>query len=117
MRYACDVLEELRKLIDKGTAKSIKRTGPGLVEELQTMYTRMEQGISTKKQIISLRNERKELEAEIAELTEYRDGLKGQIDLEAKIKELKALRDAGEKKYNPGKPEKKSNNKRHSWDW
>lgn len=103
MRYACDALEELRKLVEKGNGKSIKRTAPGLIEELQSMYSRMEAGLGSNKDERRQHERIKELKQEIKELEEYKDSLSNLITLDEKIAELQKLKKKGQKFYKAAK--------------
>ena len=71
-RYVCEVLDEMRKC-DKTRNYAIL---PSLIEEVQTMVNRMEAGLSDKKDLLKLSEERSKLKAEVEEI-------------EAKLKELK----------------------------
>ncbi len=78
MRYYCDVIDEMRISI-----KTLRfDVLPGLIEELQTMGSRMENGLydkenyeSLKDDIHDLKNQKKKLERDIKKLTEDKEDL------------------------------------------
>lgn len=70
-RYICDVLEEMRKLVEFGNTVPLR----GLIEEAQSLANRMESALSDKRDFISLNKETalakrayKKLEREYKEL-------------------------------------------------
>lgn len=97
MRYACDKLEEMRKIVERCTRKQIKRVVPGLIEELQVDFNKMEAGLQDLRQVARLRKERKKLEAKIAEYEEYISQLETAVTIDEKIAELETLKKKGQK--------------------
>jgi len=71
-RTLCDVLEEMRKA---GKTRNYSYLD-GLVEEAQTMANRMEAALWDQGDLKRMREERKELKAEIEKLEEAKKSLK-----------------------------------------
>lgn len=77
-RTACQALKEMRallKTVDDSTLDRFKCTMSYLVEELQSMYERMESALYDKKDIEYYRKELKELKREVEKLKEQKKEL------------------------------------------
>ena len=72
-RTACDVLEEMRKCNETRNFCYL----PGLIEELQSMCSRMESSLWDQKSFIGLQDKVKKLEKKIRKLRDKRDELEG----------------------------------------
>lgn len=80
-RYICDVLEEMRKLVEHGNVSPLR----GLIEEAQSLANRMESGLSDKRDLLGLSEETaKARRAYKALQREYEK-------LEEKVKSLKTI--------------------------
>ena len=84
-RYACDVLEEIRNSI-----KTLNFGGlPGLVEELQTAFNRMEAALESEKEYIGIADDCKKLAKMRSKLRTQVKALEGVLPEEEKPKEKK----------------------------
>ena len=83
-RYICDVLEEMRKLVNANNIKPLM----GLIEEAQSLANRMEAGLGDKKDLLSLSNETAKARQAYKKLQEEYKAL------EAKVKPMRPKKKA-----------------------
>lgn len=79
-RYLCDVLEEMRKAVATQNYSYML----GLIEEAQSLGSRMEAGLMDLGTLERLRTERKELEKEIKVLKKKKSKKEKKLGIESK---------------------------------
>lgn len=89
-RYLCDVLEDMRKCFETLNFSPLK----GLIEEAQILGNRMESGLSDKRDLKSLSEERHKLKEDYKKLkkeVEELEKLKEQLQVETGVQPKKCI--------------------------